>query len=309
MDPVNGDLIWETPTVEISTGSGEMAINNANNKGYTLETEGGVSFIWATDLSTGMKLYDHVVEDITPGGNVPQSALMVGNNGIIYVHLTEDNIAAFSDDGTQLNLLWQTGITGNAPFSLMASGADGSVYAPSGGKIIRLDGLTGALLNESVSITQGGYFIPRITAAGNGMIYVTNGEQFVYAFDQSLNLIWSSEVAVNNTSGVSIASNGIAVVGGSNQLMAFFSEIPNTVSQIDASEFTVFPNPARDLIHVRVDSDDLGAMYTIRDCAGRIVETGTFQQSINTLHVPQLSAGVYMLYTDSRAEGARFVVE
>jgi hypothetical protein len=309
MDPANGDLIWETPTVEMSTGSGEMAINNANNTGYTLETEGGFSFIWATDLSTGLKLYDHVVEDITPGGNVPQSALMVGNNGIIYVHLTEDNIAAFSDDGTQLNLLWQTGITGNAPFSLMASGADGSVYAPSGGKIIRLDGLTGALLNESVSITQGGFFIPRITAAGNGMIYVTNGEQFVYAFDQSLNLIWSSEVAVNNTSGVSIASNGIAVVGGSNQLMAFVSEIPNTVSQIDASEFTVFPNPARNLIHIRVDADDLGAMYTIRDCAGRIVETGTFQQSINTLHVPQLSPGVYMLHSDSRAEGVRFVVE
>jgi outer membrane protein assembly factor BamB len=191
----------------------------------------------------------------------------------------------------------------------MASGADGSVYAPSGGKIIRLDGLTGALLNESVSITQGGFFSPRITATGNGMIYVTNGEQFVYAFDQSLNLIWSSAVAVNNTSGVSIASNGIAVVGGSNQIMAFVSEVPNTVTQMDTNAFTLFPNPARDLIHVRVNSDDLDATYTIRDCAGRIIESGKFQQQINTLQLPQLSTGIYMLHADSRAEGVRFVVE
>ncbi len=309
MDPTNGELIWQTPTVEMSSGSGEMAINNLNNTGYTVESLNGLSYLWATDLSSGLKKYEHLVEDLQPGGNVPQSALMVGNNGIIYVHLTEDNIAAFTDDGSQLNLLWQTEITGNSPFSLLCSGDDGSVYAPSDGGIIRLNGLTGEIMNVSESITQGGYFFPRLTATNNGIIYATNGESYVYAFDSELNILWSNYLPNNNTSGVCIAPNGIAVVGGQNVIQAYVPSVVNSVVDVVDDGFEVYPNPTQSVLFVKCSSKQMGKEYSIHDCTGRVVHTGFLQQIVSTIHLPQLSPGVYMLNADARGQGVRFIVE
>ena len=309
MDPATGELIWETPTVEMSSGSGEMAINNENNTGYTVESLNGLSYLWATDLSNGLKKYEHLVEDLQPGGNVPQSALMVGNNGIIYVHLTQDNVAAFTDDGTQLNLLWQTEITGNSPFSLLCAGEDGSVYAPSEGRIIRLNGLTGEIMNESESITQGGFFSPRLTAANNGIIYATNGENYVYAFDSELNILWSDYVPNNNTSGVCIAPNGVAVVGGQNSIQAYVPSQVNSVVDVMDSSFEVYPNPTKSVLFVKCSAKQVGKEYSIRDCTGRIVHAGLLQQLVSAIQLPQLSPGVYLLNADAQAQGVRFVVE
>jgi outer membrane protein assembly factor BamB len=309
MDPTNGELIWQTPTVEMSSGSGEMAINNLNNTGYTVESLNGLSYLWATDLSSGLKKYEILVEDLQPGGNVPQSALMVANNGIIYVQLTQDNIAAFTDDGTQLNLLWQTEITGNSPFSLLCSGEDGSVYAPSEGGIIRLNGLTGEIMNVSESITQGGFFSPRLTATNNGIVYATNGENYVYAFDSELNVLWSDYLPNNNTSGVCIAPNGVAVVGGQNVIQAYVPSVINAVVDVVDDGFEVYPNPTQSVLFVKCSSKQMGKEYSIRDCTGRVVHTGFLQQIVSTIHLPQLSPGVYMLNADARGQGVRFIVE
>jgi outer membrane protein assembly factor BamB len=309
MDPATGELIWETPTVEMSSGSGEMAINNENNRGYTVESLNGLAYLWATDLTSGLKMYEHVVEDLQLGGNVPQSALMVGNNGIIYVHLTQDNIAAFTDDGTQLNLLWQTEITGNSSFSLMCVGEDGSVYAPSDGKIIRLNGFTGELINESVSITQGGFFSPRLTATNNGMIYTTNGEDYVYAFDQNLNMLWSNFLPATNTSGVCIAPNGVAVVGGQNTIRAYVPSEVNAIADNHDTPFEVYPNPTQSVLFVKSSAKQLGKEYSIRDCTGRVVHSGFLQQIVSAINLPQLSPGVYVLNSEAREQGVRIVVE
>jgi outer membrane protein assembly factor BamB len=309
MDPTNGELIWQTPTVEMSSGSGEMAINNLNNTGYTVESLNGLSYLWATDLSSGLKKYEHIVEDLQPGGNVPQSALMVGNNGIIYVHLTEDNIAAFTDDGSQLNLLWQTEITGNSPFSLLCSGEDGSVYAPSAGGIIRLNGLTGEIMNVSESITQGGYFFPRLTATNNGIIYATNGESYLYAFDSELNILWSNYLPNNNTSGVCIAPNGIAVVGGQNVIQAYVPSVVNAVVDVVDDAFEVYPSPTKSVLFVKCSAKQMGKEYSIHDYTGRVVQRGQLQQLVSTIQLPQLSPGVYILNGDIQGQGVRFIVE
>jgi outer membrane protein assembly factor BamB len=309
MDPTNGELIWQTPTVEMSSGSGEMAINNLNNTGYTVESLNGLSYLWATDLSSGLKKYEILVEDLQPGGNVPQSALMVANNGIIYVQLTQDNIAAFTDDGTQLNLLWQTEITGNSPFSLLCSGEDGSVYAPSEGGIIRLNGLTGEIMNVSESITQGGFFSPRLTATNNGIVYATNGENYVYAFDSELNVLWSDYLPNNNTSGVCIAPNGVAVVGGQNVIQAYVPSEVNAIADNHDTPFEVYPNPTQSVLFVKSSAKQLGKEYSIRDCTGRVVHSGFLQQIVSAINLPQLSPGVYVLNADARGQGVRFIVE
>jgi outer membrane protein assembly factor BamB len=61
----------------------------------------------------------------------------------------------------QLNLLWQTEIYGNSSFSLMTMGADGTVFVPSDGGIIRLDPQNGSVL-KYLRLLTGGFYSPRL---------------------------------------------------------------------------------------------------------------------------------------------------
>ncbi len=307
IDPQNGQQIWQTPSIPMASGSGEMAINNSTGRGYTLENIGGVSYVWTINLATGAKLYNRAVPDLQPGGNVPQSALMVGGNGIIYVQLTEDNIAALSDNGTQLSLLWQTKIQGNCPFSLMCTGSDGSVYVPSNGKVLRLDPLAGTILDSSQSITQGGFYILRASATDNGLIYVTTGEDYVYAFDLNLNLVWSDYVPVTNTSGVCIAPNGLIAVSGS-QVVKVYTPNPSTSTESATAVLaSISPNPATSFVRLDTKKDMSGKQVIIIDATGRSV----FQQKLSgfssTIDISELPAGIYWLVIEGATTGSRLI--
>lgn len=295
INPATGAKIWQTTTVPMASGSGEMAINNDNNTGYTLEQSGGVSYVWAVNLATGAKKYRHIVKDLQPGGNVPQSALMVGNDGVVYVQLTQDNVAAFADDGIQFSLLWQTEIYGNSSFSLMTMGADGSIYAPSDGGIVRLDPQSGSILNTSPSITQGGFYSPRLSATANNLVFATNGEDYVYAFDLALNLLWSDYLPNTNTSGICFASNGIAVAAGRNTIRAYVPEQQTSVIQTERFNVSVFPNPVSTFIVI--DCDDLpgDTRFSITDGKGRVVLTGTIDSRQKTIYLPDLQKGIYFV--------------
>ena len=294
INPANGQMIWLTQTVPMASGSGEMAINQQNNTGYTLEQNAGVSYVWAINLTSGLKKYSLIVPELQAGGNMPQSPLMVGNNGIIYVQLTEDNVSAISDDGTQLNLLWQTEIYGNSSFSTMCVGSDGSIYAPSDGKIIRLNPLTGSIVDSSATITQGGFYSPRISATKNNIIYATNGEDGVYAFDLSLNMLWSDVLNFTNTSGVCFATNGLAAVSGSNKIRVYTPAITTGTSEINHVLVRVYPNPTNNIINIEGLTKNENNTIQIFDVQGKLVITKTITEK-GTIDLSELNKGVYVI--------------
>jgi hypothetical protein len=271
-----------------------MAINQQNNTGYTLEQSAGVSYVWAINLTSGLKKYSLIVPELQAGGNMPQSPLMVGNNGIIYVQLTEDNVSAISDDGTQLNLLWQTEIYGNSSFSTMCVGSDGSIYAPSDGKIIRLNPLTGSIVDSSATITQGGFYSPRISATKNNIIYATNGEDGVYAFDLSLNMLWSDVLNFTNTSGVCFATNGLAAVSGSNKIRVYTPAITTGTSEINHVLVRVYPNPTNNIINIEGLTKNENNTIQIFDVQGKLVITKTITEK-GTIDLSELNKGVYVI--------------
>jgi|GEM_PF-1043048 outer membrane protein assembly factor BamB len=298
ISPTDGQMIWQTPTIPMASGSGEMAINQTTNTGFTLEQNGGVSYVWAIDLSNGQKKYSVVVPEIQAGGNLPQSPLMVGNNGLIYVQLTEDNVAAIRDDGTQLTLIWQTPILGNSSFSTMCVGSDGSVYAPSNGKIIRLEPMTGSVLDSSVNISQGGFFSPRLSASNNDLIFATNGENGVYAFDLSLNLVWTDVLNFTNTSGVCLVDNGMAAVSGTNKVRLYRSTVPTSTAGLISTPFISFPNPSEGRFTVLVDQEMVGKDFSITDGLGKTILHGVATQSI-PVDISVFPNGVYFLHVGS----------
>jgi outer membrane protein assembly factor BamB len=307
INPLNGQMIWQTTTVPMASGSGEMAINNSNSTGYTLEQNGGISYLWAIDLLTGTKKYSIVINELQPGGNVPQSPLMVGFDGTVYVQLTEDNVAAVEDDGIQFNIIWQKEIYGNCAFSQMCVGVDGSVYAPTDGKVIRFNPITGDTLNLTPSLTQGGFYSPRISAAANGMIYLTNGENYVYAFDTSLTLLWSDVLPNTNTSGVCLTQGGYAAVAGLNIIRLYAPSLSTGEPETTPAIIGIFPNPFHSEITVAVNENSLHKDFICTDVYGKVVYKGEFSSLYTRIDTGFLSTGIYTLFIPETGQMYRIV--
>jgi outer membrane protein assembly factor BamB len=309
INPSNGQMIWQTNTVPMASGSGEMAIHNSSTKGYTLEQLGGLSYLWAIDLLTGQKLYSLHIPQLVPGGNVCQSALMVGFDGTIYVHLTEDNIASVTDNGSGFNINWQTVILGNSSFSLMCVGADGSIYAPTDGRIIRLNPVNGAVVNLSAPITQGGFFSPRLTATSNNVIYATNGENYVYAFNQNLNLLWSDYIPNTNTSGVCVSPNGLAAVCGQGFIRVYTPTQTSNLLENTLPNISYYPNPAKSFLNISVDGWSEDINYSLIDISGRQVSSGTISNSPYQIDLTMLSKGLYFLELNGSEKSMKIIKE
>lgn len=299
INPLNGQMIWQANTVPLASGSAEMVIDNSTYTGYTLEQSGGISYLWAIDLNNGNKKYSRIINALQAGGNVPQSAIMAGKDSLVYVQLTEDNVAALKDDGAQLNLLWQTKIYGNSSFSLMCLGPDGSVYAPTDRKIVRLDASTGDTLNISQIVSQGAFYSPRLTAANNNMIYMTNGENYIYAFDYDLNLIWSDYLPNTNTSGVSISSNGLAAVAGQNGIRVYTPvSIISSLEKVKDQRISVYPNPTNAYSFVNFGDDFYGKTFSIIDTQGKLIQSGILSQN-TMLDLSVAPSALYFLNIES----------
>jgi outer membrane protein assembly factor BamB len=230
---LTGQKVWETNIIGIASGSGEMVAYE--NTGYVLKQIGGVAYLQAINLENGQQKYHHIINDTHPGGPLPQCGFMVGPNGVVYYHKQGDNITAFLDNGTSLSVLWESEIFGSAPFGYICVGSDGSIYAPSNGRILRLNPANGQKLDSTAVLANPDLFQLRPSASANGVIYATTGENNIYAFTLNLQPLWTDLISNTNTSGVAIGSNGLIAVAGSNKLKVY---TPGIVVPVELTSFT-----------------------------------------------------------------------
>jgi hypothetical protein len=58
--------------------------------------------------------------------------------------------------------------------------------------------------------------------------------------------------------------------------------------------FSVFPNPAHNIINVKADYTLIGSAYTIYDNTGKAVQSGKINAANTTIELSNLSGGVYL---------------
>lgn len=63
---------------------------------------------------------------------------------------------------------------------------------------------------------------------------------------------------------------------------------------IQENLFSVFPNPAQNVINIKIDSQLIGSVYSIYDSTGRIVLTGKLNSDNTTIELDKLSGGSYL---------------
>jgi outer membrane protein assembly factor BamB len=276
-----------------------MSVNNSINTGYFMEQLGGVAYVTAVDLTTGTKKYSHILNDNNPGGGLIQVPLIVGRTGIIYAHKQGDNITALEDDGTALNLLWETPLYGNPAFSHICEGADGSIYAPYNDKLVRIEPISGQIIDSTQSISSTDYFFPVISATQNNMIYLTNAENELYAFDLDLNLVWMDNVPNNNTSGAAIGTGGLIAVSGANVIKVYTTGNPVSVEDkalpVSEEPCRNYPNPFNSSTTIRYTLQKEGpvriAVYDIYGkeiviMVNKIQHAGTYELKFDATGLP-----------------------
>jgi hypothetical protein len=77
-------------------------------------------------------------------------------------------------------------------------------------------------------------------------------------------------------------------------------DTPLAIHDIDNLKgISAYPNPANDLIHIRVPQSEIGSAIQLYDAGGREVYTATITQSDHVIHTQDLPAGIYTMRVHS----------
>lgn len=245
VDCTTGDTVWATSRVWPVTGSADICVYDSTVYAYSGDI--GSLYINAWDLATGRFKYKTRIVDTHPGGPLPQSAPMVGDDGIVYAHKPGDNITALEDTGDSLRVLWTHEVSGGdsnySVFAHFAVGPDRSVYCASDFRIQRLDPDSGICRDSSPVLKDptSVYFGVRMAIGADGIVYLTTGtsSSALYCLSCDLQILWADSLPNMNTSGPAIGNGCLAVSGAGTALKVYRNAV--AVSEQETSSRQQFP--------------------------------------------------------------------
>lgn len=87
-----------------------------------------------------------------------------------------------------------------------------------------------------------------------------------------------------------------------NYITDYFSdcELVAGIGEIDISEIEVYPNPANNIVNLKVDATILSAYYTIFDISGQALLFGRINSENHKVNITNLSKGVYFLVVEGK---------
>ena len=75
-----------------------------------------------------------------------------------------------------------------------------------------------------------------------------------------------------------------------------YSDLQSSVTNIDKSKYTIYPNPTTSSLRIELENDELATSYKITDTKGKQVLTGSLSPSSSvSIDVEQLTVGVYLI--------------
>lgn len=231
IDGNNGSTVWaKVRNCSVSNNCGPAATETAI---FIDQVAAGGHIITKLDIATGNPLYS---SSVMPGFTEQNQPFVSPDGGTVYLARTQNNVLtdflyAFTDDGTQLALLW------NVPVRWTTShehgiAADGSIYTfTQANEFVRLDPATGVITaNAGVLSPIGtGNLSPKTVVDGAGNVYVSNGwagtpstNGRVWAFNADLSVNHFTLTLDNpNQGGPALGNAGTLVVADLTSVRAY----------------------------------------------------------------------------------------
>jgi hypothetical protein len=174
------------------------------------------------------------------------------------------------------------------------------------GDQVTLSGSGGSDYNWSGGINNNTPFVPSTSQDYVLTALSSNGCSGTDTVSVTVNQ--NSSATLNETGLDSVSVNGIWY----NQNGQYTQVIPNAagcdstitinvslsftgISELSDQYFSIFPNPAISIIHVKADAELLGMSYSIYDNRGKVVLRGQLNAENTSIELGNLSGGIYML--------------
>lgn len=175
----------------------------------------------AIDINTGATKYQ---SDALPGDGDQENDLVIGPDGTIYIARDGGSLHAFTDNGSGFTQKWQL-----SPAVLVKSFGTGNViycanvnYGVSSGKLMRVNGLTGTVIDSVASNIPAGY----VTVGYDSTVYVNtveaaNGRLFAFTPDLQTTK-WQLNIPYTYYLGCPLGKEGVFVaIGSGTQITAY----------------------------------------------------------------------------------------
>jgi hypothetical protein len=180
----------------------------------------------AIDINTGLIKYQ---SESLPGDGDQENDLVIGPDGTIYIARDGGLLYAFTDNGTGFTQKWAL-----SPAVLVKSfGPDNILYCAnvnfgvSSGKLMRVNGLTGTVIDSVSSNIPAGY----VTVGYDSTVYVNTVEAAtgrIFAFTPDLLTVkWQMNLPYDYYSGCPLGKEGVFVAIGSGTQIAAYKPVLN----------------------------------------------------------------------------------
>ena len=287
--------------VNICTGDSIILQANTGN-GYTYQWQvGGNSMFGATRSSLIVKTsgsYTVIID--SAGVNATSQAVLVTVNQPPTVTLTGLNDTVCNNSGTIT-------LSGGSPFGGTYSGPGviGNTFSPQSANVgvntivyslgsnncagsasatitvthaaITLTGLNDTICSNANAITLSGGSPTGGQYAGSG---VTSSTFTPQSATVGLNTITYTATDASNCTGSASATIYVEVCGG--------------INNITANEFSIYPNPATNVLNVTYNENASGLAIKIYDMVGHLVVNQTLTGTATTINITNLSEGTYL---------------
>lgn len=211
--------------------SGNCGAARAGDALYIDETAAGGQVLTRVDATTGAKLYS---SPVMPGFTCQNQPFLSPDGSTVYYSRTQNNpttdfLYAFQDDGSQFIERWSRPVRWTTRHEHGVA-ADGSIYTfLDGDEFVRLDPATGNVLNTAGVLSPiDNNLSPQTVVDAAGRVYVSDGwasspddDGRVWAFDATLNPLFTLALNRQNAGGPALGGSGELVVADRDAVRAY----------------------------------------------------------------------------------------
>lgn len=270
--------------------------------------------------ANGTRLWERTIGNFSLGARVnPQSLLVDKSTGEFYVAgtfqgtvdfdpgvatLSKISTSGFYQDGfiakydSSMNPLWVNALAGEMNFGSSSLDFFGNNIVTVGNLTSLIDFGNGISLSPVTTITCP--FLCTFDPNGNALNgYVINGPGSYAAIRSSSNQSYFTTGYLTAPSAIDVDPTSSVVnitPGNSRHFVAVYGNLPSYLSEEKKQQqFSVFPNPAHDKIHIASERPILSINYLLTNSTGNILSQGVLNSGKADLSIDDLPAGVYHL--------------
>lgn len=176
---------------------------------------------------------------------------------------------------------------------------------------------SGKILTLVADLYTAGNWVPQTKltytyASGTG--YLTNELSQLWDVGSSTWKDNTRDNYINNPDGtayqvVTQKWDGVSVWNNTDRLTFGYSQLTGLSELIKEEDFTIYPNPASDIITIKANKTILGSNYFFTDQTGKMILKGKITNENMIIDITQLTNGIYFLHFGERSQHAYKVIK